>query len=306
MTNEINGTILVVDDEAANLGVLFEFLHAAGFKVLVAENGRRAIETVERVNPDIILLDIKMPDIDGFEVYRQLKERGLTEDMSVIFLSILAETEDIIRGLDMNAVDYITKPLHPQEVVARVQKHLAVRNLHYELEEKNAQLTREIEERKAAEKALRVERDSFINILESMPDGIYIVDQDYMVQYTNPVLEAEFGMVSGQRCFEYFHDLEDVCSWCKNERVFSGETIRWEWEFEKNKKTYDLIDTPLKNADGSVWKIQIFRDVTERKQIEESLAEKTDYLDSIMRSATEDAIVTTDTDYRITYFNPMA
>ena len=177
MTLELNGSILVVDDEPANLGVLFEFLDEAGYEVFVVENGRRALEVVERINPDVLLLDIKLPDIDGFEVYRRLQERELTDDITVIFLSVLAETEHIVRGLDLNAVDYITKPFHPQEVVARVQKHLILHGLRRELEEKNSQLIQEIEIRKSAENALRIERDSFFNILESMPDGIFIVDQ---------------------------------------------------------------------------------------------------------------------------------
>jgi len=306
MTLELNGSILVVDDEPANLGVLFEFLDEAGYEVFVVENGRRALEVVERINPDVLLLDIKLPDIDGFEVYRRLQERELTDDITVIFLSVLAETEHIVRGLDLNAVDYITKPFHPQEVVARVQKHLILHGLRRELEEKNSQLIQEIEIRKSAENALRIERDSFFNILESMPDGIFIVDQDYEVRYVNPVLKEEIGMVQGQKCFEIFHDRKEICPWCHYPKVFAGETIRWEWYSEKNLKFYDLVDTPLKNADGSVWILEIFRDITERKEMEAVLAEKTDYLDNIMSSATDSAIITTDLELNITYFNPVA
>ncbi|MBC8509489.1 MAG: response regulator [Chloroflexi bacterium] len=306
MIDEIKGTILVVDDEPANLGVLFEYLQDAGFKVLVAENGRSALERVERTQPDIILLDVKMPDIDGFEVYRLMRERGKTDRTTVIFLSVMSEAETVAKGLELNAVDYITKPFQPLEVIARVEKHLALRNLRLELEEKNLQLAQEIEERKAAENALRLERDNFFNILENLPDGIYIVDQNYKVQYVNSALKEEFGLAEGQACFEYFHGREDVCPWCQNPKVFAGETVRWQWQSEKNQKIYDLIDTPLKNPDGSVWKLEIFRDITDRVNTEEALAEKSSYLDNILRSATENAIVTTDLDFRITYFNPLA
>ena len=306
MIDEIKGTILVVDDEPANLGVLFEYLQDAGFKVLVAENGRSALERVERTQPDIILLDVKMPDIDGFEVYRLMRERGKTDRTTVIFLSVMSEAETVAKGLELNAVDYITKPFQPLEVIARVEKHLALRNLRLELEEKNLQLAQEIEERKAAENALRLERDNFFNILENLPDGIYIVDQNYKVQYVNSALKEEFGLAEGQACFEYFHGREDVCPWCQNPKVFAGETVRWQWQSEKNQKIYDLIDTPVKNPDGSVWKLEIFRDITDRVNTEEALAEKSSYLDNILRSATENAIVTTDLDFRITYFNPLA
>lgn len=126
MTTDYKGTVLVVDEEPANLGVLFEFLEQANFKVLVAKNGRSVLERVALENPDILLLDINMPDIDGFEVYRQLQARGDTDRMTVIFLSVLSDTDSIVSGFDLNAVDYITKPFHPLEVVARVKKLLSL------------------------------------------------------------------------------------------------------------------------------------------------------------------------------------
>ena len=126
MTTDYKGTVLVVDEEPANLGVLFEFLEQANFKVLVAKNGRSVLERVALENPDILLLDINMPDIDGFEVYRQLQARGDTDRMTVIFLSVLSDTDSIVSGFDLNAVDYITKPFHPLEVVALVKKLLSL------------------------------------------------------------------------------------------------------------------------------------------------------------------------------------
>jgi PAS domain S-box-containing protein len=271
MKQEQTGTVLVVDDEAANLGVLFEFLREAGYKVLVAEDGTAALEVFYRSQPDIIFLDVKMPDMDGFELYSRMKESGLAAHTPVIFLSVLAESEHIIQGLDLNAVDYITKPFQPLEVVARMAKHLALRNLRRQLDEQNVQLQREIAERITIENSLRVERDNFFNILEAMPDGIYIVDQEYNIQYANSSLRDEFGLVEGRKCFTYFHKREEVCPWCQNPKVFEGETVRWEWQSEQNQRIYDLIDTPLESPDGTVWKLEIFRDITERKLMEEAL-----------------------------------
>jgi PAS domain S-box-containing protein len=129
----------------------------------------------------------------------------------------------------------------------------------------------DITERKRAEKALRIERDNLKNIFEAMEDGIYIVNQQYDIQYVNPVLIKDFGPYEGHKCYAYFHDRDDVCPWCKNIDVFAGKTVRWEWYSFKNQRTYDLIDTPLKNSDGSISKVEIFRDITERKQMEEQL-----------------------------------
>jgi len=144
---------------------------------------------------------------------------------------------------------------------------------------KFATLFRDITERKQAEEEIQIERDNLRNILESMDDGVYIVNQKYDIQYVNPVLKKEFGEVKGHKCYEYFHDRKDVCPWCQNKEVWKGKTVRWEWYSFKNQRTYDLIDTPLKNPDGSICKLEIFRDITERRQTEEKLRESEKRLD---------------------------
>ena len=131
---------------------------------------------------------------------------------------------------------------------------------------------RDITERKKAEEALRYEREKLINILDSIPDGVYIVNEQYDIEYVNPFLQKIYGPVKGQKCYEYFEDQKKVCSWCKGQEVFKDKTTcRWEWYSPKTKKTYDLIDTPLINPDGSISKLEIFRDITERKTAEERL-----------------------------------
>ena len=129
----------------------------------------------------------------------------------------------------------------------------------------------DITERKKGEEALRIERDKLKNIFEAMEDGVYIVNKQYDIQYVNPVLIKDFGPYEGHKCYAYFHDRDDVCPWCKIIDVFAGKTVRWEWSSFKNQRIYDLMDTPLKNSDGSISKLEIFRDITERKQMEEQL-----------------------------------
>ncbi len=118
--------------------------------------------------------------------------------------------------------------------------------------------------RKLVERTLRIERDKLKKILNSMPDGIYIISKDYDIEFLNQALVKDFGAVEGKKCYRYFHNLDEPCSFCKNDDVFAGKTVNWEWTYLNGKK-YDLIDTPLKNADGTVSKLEIFRDVTERK-----------------------------------------
>ncbi|MCP4139302.1 MAG: PAS domain S-box protein [Chloroflexi bacterium] len=129
----------------------------------------------------------------------------------------------------------------------------------------------DITERKRAVEALQIERDNVSNILDTMNDGIYIVDHDYDIQYVNPVLQKDFGSYDGQKCYAYFHDMTTVCPWCKNKEVLAGKTVHWEFHVAKNGRTYDLIDTPLKNSDGSISKLEILRDITERKQTEQAV-----------------------------------
>ena len=124
-------------------------------------------------------------------------------------------------------------------------------------------------------------RNDLINILKAMDDGIYIVSQHYDIEFINHVIQREFGEVAGRKCYTYFHDRTEVCPWCKNQEVFAGKSVRWEWYSLKNKKFYDLLDTPLKNSDGTISKLEIFRDITERKQAEEKLEKQNQKLSSL-------------------------
>ena len=138
---------------------------------------------------------------------------------------------------------------------------------------------KEVTNRRQKENALRSQRDSFMNILDSMADGIYIINQDYEIEYANPTLVKEFGPVEGKKCYAYLADRDDICPYCKNQEILKGKSVRWQWYSPKNKKTYDLMDTPLKNPDGSIWKLEIFRDITEYKKTEEALRKVRDELE---------------------------
>ncbi|GEM_PF-2229594 len=137
-----------------------------------------------------------------------------------------------------------------------------------------------------AEGALQEERARLINILESMGDGVYIGNQAYDVEYINPVIEREFGPVNGRKCYEYFYDRDEVCPWCEHQEVFAGKTVRREWHSNKNNKTYDLLETPLRNRDGTISKLEIFRDITEHKYLEHRLAIQYSVVRVLAESAT--------------------
>ena len=123
-THADEALILIVDDIARNLQVLGSILSENGFGVSVASSGQGALDAIQEQKPDVMLLDIQMPDMDGFEVCRRLKEDPKTRHIPVIFLTARTETDDIVRGFESGAVDYITKPFISQELLARVRTHL--------------------------------------------------------------------------------------------------------------------------------------------------------------------------------------
>ncbi len=141
-----NYTILIVDDTLSNLQVLFTYLKDVGFKVLVAQNGESALKKTAYALPDLILLDILMPGIDGFEVCRQLKAEKLTKDIPVIFMTAISETVNKVKGFQLGAVDFVTKPIEQEEVLARIQTHLHLQTLRQHLQTQNKKLQKQTEQ----------------------------------------------------------------------------------------------------------------------------------------------------------------
>ncbi|MDM8557810.1 response regulator [Candidatus Parabeggiatoa sp. HSG14] len=454
MTNKI----LIVDDEPNNLDVLRNCLRDAGFKVIAAKDGKDAIKRITHIKPDIILLDIIMPGMDGFETCSRLKQNEVTKDTPIIFITAKTESVDKVKGLEIGAVDYIIKPFQLEEVIARINKHLTIHNLQKQLEAKNIQLqdhvhhlssldtlvktineaqemtqmmdnamkvtlsifkcdrawlmypcvptapswcvpievitpkypganilntdipmdpaTSELikdtlsatgpiafgpkseyklppiaeqfsvqtqlclaiypklgkpwlfgihqcsyarvwtenelnlfrdfgqhigeslgvflshQELQKSEKQFKLlaekfekERDKSLSILNAIPNGVYIISKQFDIEYVNQVLEQEYGSVNGRKCYSYLHNRTEVCPWCKNERVFAGDFIQWEWYSSKQDKYYDVFDMPLQNNEGSVSKFKILHDVTQRKQAEQALKESEENLKKAQKMA---------------------
>lgn len=165
-------TILIVDDAPDSLELLNEMLRSEGYHTFVANSGKRAIALAERVQPDLILLDVLMPGMDGFETCRHLKAHPETTGIPVIFISGCSTTDDVVSGFDHGAVDYISKPVRLPEVRARVRSQL--------------QMQSSSEHQKRQTRRLRM-------IVEGMDEGLMLVGADGRIQYANPASERFLG-----------------------------------------------------------------------------------------------------------------
>ena len=133
--------VLIIDDNPTNLGVVVDYLEESGLKIITAKNGEMGIKRAHFAKPDIILLDVMMPGINGFETCRRLKADETTTDIPVIFMTALDNTEDKVKGFEMGGIDYVTKPIQHEEVLARLTTHLSIRDLNKSLNAKIEELT---------------------------------------------------------------------------------------------------------------------------------------------------------------------
>lgn len=286
--------ILIVDDTQANLMLLNEMLTNHGYRVRPASNGRLALRSVAASPPDLILLDVRMPDMDGYEVCRRLKSDEISRGIPVIFISALDSVADKVRGFEVGGIDYIIKPFQEAEVLARVETHLSLRFLQKELELQNIQLHKEISARMRFEDELKrhqesleeriAERTRELNKLsqavEQSPVSIIITDTNGIVEFVN----SKFIQLSGFTFDEAFGTTPSILKpettspevhttiWST---ITSGNV--WEGEFlntKKNGETYSERATisPIRDKEGVISHyLAIQEDITERKLLEQQL-----------------------------------
>ncbi|MDM8527564.1 response regulator [Anaerolineales bacterium HSG24] len=273
-------TILIVDDEPNNLDVLRNYLFEANFKILVAINGTACLKLVDRIKPDLILLDINMNGIDGFETCRRLKKKETTKDTPVIFVTAKTETIDKVKGFEIGAVDYITKPFQPKEVMARVNKHLTIHNLQKQLEKKNRQLETEIAERKQAEQIIKQQNQFFHTVIESLGTPFYVINvEDYTIEIANSAAR-ELGITPMNTCYAITHGRDTPCDSLEHPCPLTMvcETKKWitvehlHRDKDGNHIQIEVHGHPIFNDEGDV--VQIIEhsiDITERKRAEEAM-----------------------------------
>ena len=161
--------VLLVDDNPVNLQILYKTLQGSGYKLLIAKDGEEALDIASKVKPSVILLDIMMPGMDGYEVCRTLKQNPLTVNIAVIFLSALEDSKAKVKGFAVGGVDYIAKPFQADEVVARVRNHIKIHRLEQQLARRNIELESENQQ-----------------ILDAVGEGIIGLDKNGLISFINP------------------------------------------------------------------------------------------------------------------------
>lgn len=193
-------TILIVDDRPANLAVLSNYLEQNGHRVLVASSGERALERLERAQVSLILLDIQLPGIDGFETCRRIKCRPSWADIPVLFLTAYTDMEHKIRGFDVGGVDYITKPLQREEVLARVNTHLRLRNLTLTLDEQYRELEK-LHRRREMSRHISRRIASILGLKPLLSEVTSSIQCDFEYDFVGIwLLESDTGMLELRAC----------------------------------------------------------------------------------------------------------
>jgi DNA-binding response OmpR family regulator len=185
--------VMVVDDNQLSLNLLTEILGFDGYRVRPYSSGHVALKSVAERIPDMILLDVRMPDIDGYEVCRRLKSDERSREIPVIFISALGEITEKVEGFKVGGVDYITKPFGVEEVLAGVRTHLTLRNMRKELEAQNEQLQQEVTEREQAEGALRESEAKYRVLIDNLPSIVYRGYADWSVDFMDRKVELIIG-----------------------------------------------------------------------------------------------------------------
>jgi len=284
--NQRNIKILLIDDRPENLHFLSDLLISQGYKVQRAISGKLGLNAALTSIPDLILLDILMPEMNGYEVCKRLKNDAKTRDIPIIFISALDEVSEKVKALKLGGVDYITKPLHAGEVLARIENQLTIAKFQQQLKARNAVLQQEIQERQRVENELKNRNQLIKSILNYTPVGISLTDKSGNILEVNPAYCDIYGVHSSDIIGQKF-PLESL--------IFNGQQN----PHLTNAGIYQTGELPLQHPNGNQLIVDIQRalfqqengesfvvttlmDITSRKQAEDGLKFRERYLSALV------------------------
>ena len=282
------GTVVIVDDNPNNLRVLSGILQQDGYKVRPARDGEMALRSIRATLPDLILLDIRMPGIDGYEVCRQLKDDPLTRDVPVIFISALHETEDKVEAFKLGAVDYVAKPFQIEEVLARVNTHMKLAQMQRQLEQLVAERTGELRDSEAR----------YRGVIDQASDMIMLVDREGIVMEANRLAVESLGYRDGELISKSLLEIDRCLSEERFEAVIKatdqGERSIHEGCFahmDGSKIPVEASIGPV-SVEGSTLLLVLGRDITERRLAEKEKEQSRQRLHSSLVQTIEAIVVT--------------
>jgi len=291
--------IMVVDDTPANLKLLENILRAAGYAVLTFPSGELALKAAFTHPPDLVLLDIMIPGLDGYQVCAQLKANPLTCEIPVIFISALRETHNKVRGFASGGVDYVTKPFQPEEILARVRTHLQLRNLQQSMNAANLELHKLIGRQQC--------------IFNSVGEGIFGLNNDFQVVFMNPMAMTQLGYTLEELYGHNFHRLihrkrpddngNEVqhCPIMQVAQQGGMQFVELDYFTRKDGEIFPVeytVSSPNDMADGGL-AIVVFRDIAEQLHIKRQLEEA-----ATVFEVSGEGIVLTDARGKIQRVNP--
>ncbi len=291
------GNILLVDDRPENLKLLSDLLEEQGYEVQQAINGVVALQAIAIARPDVILLDINMPELDGYTVCQRLKANPLTQDIPVIFVSAFDEAWDKVKAFSVGGSDYITKPFKTVEVLARVENQLKVRRLQLQLQEKNRQLQQalhQLEKFTAAtleqkNEQLRIAEENYRSIFENAVEGIFQSSPEGRFIIVNSALARIYGYDSPREMLESITNISEQLyvepeKRTEFKKLLATQDIVKDFEFRCYCKDGSIIWAQIdarvvKAKNGNVLYYEgLVRDITERKRREDELRKQLEEL----------------------------
>ena len=316
MVAEQPGRILIADDSAANLRLLSKILAGSGYTVREASDGAAALRLARAELPDLILLDVMMPFLDGFKVCQFLKSDAATRDIPVVFMTSLAETRDKVKGFRMGAADYITKPFQPEEILARVQTLLSLHAMRKRLEARNAELLRtneelasvnsalgrEVEKHRQVELALQESEERMRTLINAMPDIVAFKDGEGRWLEANDFDLRLFQIDEVDYRGKKDSDLAEFSPFYRDAFLGCEESDEIAWQARKASRAdeiiprpdgppmvFDIIKLPMFHPDGRrKGLVVVGRDITERKQAEATLKKYRESLEVLVKERTRE------------------
>jgi PAS domain S-box-containing protein len=310
------GRVLIADDSAANLRLLSEILTGSGYAVREASDGAAALRLARSELPDLILLDVMMPFLDGFKVCQFLKSDAATRDIPVVFMTSLTETRDKVEGFRMGAADYITKPFQTEEILARVKTLLSLHVMRKRLEARNAELLRanneladvnsalgcEVEKHRQVELALQESEERMRTLMNAMPDIVAFKDGEGRWLEANDFDLRLFQLEEVDYRGKKDSDLAEFSPFYRDAFLGCAESDEIAWQARKASRAdetiprpdgppmvFDIIKLPMFHPDGRRKGLLVVgRDITERKQAEAALKKYRESLEVLVKERTHE------------------